>query len=69
MNITEKEVICRLERAEIGLYNASLLVNGEYGRSLTDPSLYLISPNDQPYNYLSYSRMIRIVIKFYRYST
>ncbi len=56
-NITQNTLKCKLERAEIGLYNASILVNGEFGRSVTSSNMFLISADDKPYNYLSYARM------------
>jgi hypothetical protein len=55
-NISENAIRCKLDRSEVGIYNASILVNGEFGRSLTSNTAYYITPDEKPYNFLSYAR-------------
>ena len=42
---------CKLNKPEVHYYNASILVNTQYGRSLTSPSIFYVSPFDTLYNY------------------
>ncbi len=55
-NITQNSIRCKLDRSEVGIYNASVLVNGEFGRSTTSNTAYYITPDEKPYNYLSFAR-------------
>ncbi len=55
-NISQNAIRCKLDRSEVGIYNASILINGEFGRSLTSNTAYYITPDEKPYNFLSYAR-------------
>jgi hypothetical protein len=46
---------CKLGGAYIGLFNASILVDQDNGRSLTLGSNYLVTADEQIYNFLTYA--------------
>ena len=64
-NITQNAIRCKLDRSEVGIYNASVLVNGEFGRSLTSNTAYYITPDEKPYNYLSFARKLLNYFKIF----
>ena len=47
---------CLLNKPEVNYYNASILVNTQYGRSLSDPKKFYVSPDDSLFNYQTYAR-------------
>lgn len=48
---------CKLENTEVGVFNSSLLVSSQYGRSLTSSSSYFVTPDEKIYNYQSYAEI------------
>ena len=58
-------MVCLANRPEINYFNASILVNNQYGRSLVNPNRFYVSPNDNLYNFQTYARIIYILIKSY----
>lgn len=48
---------CKLENTEVGVFNNSLLVSSQYGRSLTSASIYYVTPDEKIYNYQSYAEI------------
>ena len=49
---------CKLSKAEVGIFNATVLVDGEFGRSLASTSTFYIAPDEKIYNYLSYAGLL-----------
>ena len=56
---------CSLNKPEINYYNASMLVNTQFGRSLNNPDILFVSPNDNLYNFQTYAGTIKLNWKFY----
>lgn len=52
---------CKLNKPEVNYYNASILVNTQYGRSLTSPSKFIVSPDDILYNYQTHASKLTLV--------
>ena len=46
--------MCKLAGAEINYYNATILVDQNYGRSLIDPSQVFVSAKEGLYNFMTY---------------
>jgi hypothetical protein len=42
---------------KIGVFNVSMLVTNQYGRSLVSPNLYRVSANENLYTFQSYAGM------------
>jgi hypothetical protein len=42
-------------RLKIGVFNVSMLVTNQYGRSLVSPNLYRVSANENLYTFQSYA--------------
>ena len=57
-NITTNALKCKLDSTEINVYNTSMLVSEEYGRSQTSRSAYLITPDEKIYNFQTYPGFI-----------
>ena len=51
---------CSLNKPEINYYNASMLVNTQFGRSLNNPDILFVSPNDNLYNFQTYAGTIKL---------
>lgn len=49
-------MVCKVTKPEINYFNASILVNNQYGRSLVSPNKFYVSPNDNLYNFQTYAR-------------
>ena len=54
---------CQLKKPEVSYFNASILVNNQYGRSLAVPTTYLVSPNDNLYHFQTYARKFLSLLK------
>ena len=50
-------MVCNADRPEINYFNATILVNNQYGRSLVSPNKFYVSPNDNLYNFQTYARI------------
>ena len=55
-NFTQNTLTCSLANTVVGPLNATLLIDSQYGRSLTAPNLFYVTPNEQIYNYEAYAR-------------
>lgn len=53
--MTSTELTCLLTKAEVGYFNASILVNNQFGRSLANKNLFYVSPDDNLFNYQTYA--------------
>ena len=47
---------CQLQKPEVNSFNATILVNNGYGRSLQSPALFLVSADDSLFNFQTYAR-------------
>jgi hypothetical protein len=56
-NLTVNSMVCKADRPEINYFNATILVNNQYGRSLVSPNKFYVSPNDNLYNFQTYARI------------
>lgn len=54
-NVTDTSLQCNFEGTEIGLFNVSMLVTNQYGRSLVRPNLYRVSADENLYTFQSYA--------------
>ena len=61
--ITSNNLTCRLGGTEVNVYNFSMLINEQFGRSKMPPSTYLVSPDEKIYNFQTYSQIDDISIK------
>lgn len=59
-NLTTQTLLCKLEGNEVNLYNATVLVSEEFGRSLASPSIFYISADEEIYNFESYAEIDHI---------
>lgn len=59
-NLTTDTLLCKLEGHEINVYNATVLVSEEYGRSLASSSIFYVSADEQIYNFESYAQINQI---------
>ena len=57
-NLTQYQLICRLNKPEISFYNASILVSNDFGRSLSAASTFYVSPDENIYNFQTYAGFI-----------
>ena len=46
---------CNLVNSVVGPLNTTILVDSQYGRSLTARNLYYVTPNEQIYTYEAYA--------------
>jgi hypothetical protein len=58
--VTQNSLTCRLGGSEVNRYNTSMIVNMEFGRSLTSPTSFLVSPDEQSYNFQTYSEVTSV---------
>ncbi|RNA24183.1 fibrocystin-L isoform X1, partial [Brachionus plicatilis] len=56
-NLTTDTLLCKLEGHEVNVYNATILVSEEYGRSLASSSIFYISADEKIYNFESYAKI------------
>ncbi|CAF3592631.1 unnamed protein product [Rotaria sordida] len=54
-NVTSTSLTCKFEDNEVGLFNISMIVTNEYGRSLTSSNLYRVSADENLYTFQSYA--------------
>lgn len=52
--VTWNSLTCKLGGAEVNYYNVSMLVDQNYGRSLTSANDFLISADETIYNFMTY---------------
>lgn len=48
---------CKLSGYEVNVFNGSILVSEQFGRSLTSRDAYLISPDEKFYNFRSFAQI------------
>lgn len=53
--VTQSKVYCRIEKAEVGYFRASMLVSNQYGRADTSQYIFYVSPDENLYNFQSYA--------------
>lgn len=53
-------VTCKLSGKEVNTFNATMLVNEEYGRSLASPLTYFVTADETIYNFQSYPEISSI---------
>ncbi|CAF3431137.1 unnamed protein product [Rotaria sp. Silwood1] len=54
-NVTDTSLKCNFEGTEVGIFNLSMLVTNEYGRSLINSNLYRVSAMGDLYAFQSYA--------------
>ncbi|CAF3637436.1 unnamed protein product [Rotaria sp. Silwood1] len=54
-DVTDTSLTCNFEDNEVGLFNVSMLITNEYGRSLTSSNLYRVSADENLYTFQSYA--------------
>ena len=47
---------CKLQGVTVALFNATILVSEDNGRSLTVPSAFFVTPGQLIYNFQTYAR-------------
>ena len=50
------QLYCKLDNSEVSVFNTTLLISEEYGRSLASASLYYVTSDEKIYNFQSYAR-------------
>jgi hypothetical protein len=63
-SFTQTSLQCKLENNVVGPLNASILVDSQYGRSLTASNLFYVTPNEDIYNFEAYARNKKIKSNF-----
>ena len=59
----EGQVTCKIDSSFVGNQNVSFIINGEFGRSLQDRSVMLVSRDGRIYNLQTYAgEYIRIIL-------
>ncbi|CAF0710276.1 unnamed protein product [Brachionus calyciflorus] len=58
--VTQNRITCKLEGSEINVFNASMLVSEQYGRSLTSRDAFFVSPDERIYNFQSYPELSNV---------
>lgn len=53
--ITDTKLQCSFDSNEVGIFNVSMIVTNEYGRSAVRSDLYRVSPTSQLYNFQTYA--------------
>lgn len=51
---------CKLSGYEVNVFNGSILVSEQFGRSLTSRDAYLISPDEKFYNFRSFAEITSV---------
>ncbi|CAM4838515.1 unnamed protein product [Rotaria magnacalcarata] len=59
-NLNSTQLTCRFESNEVGIFNVTMLVTNEYGRSSVDASLFRMSSTGQLYNFETYAVIANI---------
>ena len=59
-NLTRNTLVCKLEGQEVNMFNASVLVSEEFGRSLASSSIFYISADEKIHNFESYAQIDHI---------
>ncbi|CAF3664415.1 unnamed protein product [Rotaria sordida] len=54
-NVNDTSLKCNFEGTEVGIFNVSMLVTNEYGRSLVNSNLYRVSATGDLYTFQSYA--------------
>ena len=58
-NYTKSQFYCKLENSEVGVFNTTLLVSEEYGRSVAASAMYFVTPDEKIYNYQSFAGKLK----------
>ena len=58
--MTANYLKCKLQGNTVAIFNASLLVSQDNGRSVSDPSTYLVTPDELIYNFQTYAGLFVI---------
>ncbi|CAF3925163.1 unnamed protein product [Rotaria sp. Silwood2] len=53
--VTDSNLLCNFDSNEVGVFNISMIVTNEYGRSMVRSDLYRISATGQLYNFQTYA--------------
>ena len=54
-NISATLLKCKLKGQTIGLFNGTMIVSEDFGRSYSDPSAFLVTPDEEIYNFQTFS--------------
>ena len=65
-NFSTNLLYCKLDNSEVGIFNTTMLVSENYGRSLASPSIFYATPDEKLYNYQSYAGNITKLFKNYK---
>ena len=57
-NVTSTSLVCQLNKPEVNYFNSSMLVNNDFGRSITSSNLFYVSPDQNLYNFQTYAGII-----------
>lgn len=49
-------MICGLVNDVVGPLNATILIDSQYGRSVSASNIYYVTPDEQIYNFEAYAR-------------
>jgi hypothetical protein len=53
--MTSNYLACKLQGSTIGIFNGSLIVSQDNGRSISDPKTFLVTPDELIYNFQTYA--------------
>ena len=53
--MTANYLLCKLQGSTVGLFNGSLIVSQDNGRSIADSSTFLVTPDELIYNFQTYA--------------
>lgn len=62
-DLTSSSLVCKLKGSQVGVFNASLLVSEDNGRSLSISTAFFVTPNEIIYNFQSYAGIFDINIR------
>ena len=54
-NMTSNYLACKLQGSTVGIFNGSLIVSQDNGRSISDPKTFLVTPDELIYNFQTYA--------------
>lgn len=54
-NLTSSSLYCKLKGETVGLFNGTMIVSEDYGRSLSDPASFFVTPDESIYNYQTFA--------------
>ena len=57
--VTSSSLRCQLNKPEVGYFEASMLVSGQYGRAKTASNIFYVSPTENVYNFQTYAGNFR----------